>query len=1128
MASWPPPESDWTEGLSEDHLNQLRADAGRIVGELRACGAELLDQLYQQARGELAALDSEIHQILTGSRQHARDEIHQIGFEGDTALARMSNKAVVKVRGVLENLAAWDPLTQQAYLQAQGHYQLPGDYVRALPAVVGSLGGLGSATAQAPFSPFVPSPVAPGLPAPVPVAQPPAPATRTLPPAIDYVEPGEQAPLGPPRGQPPTGYLPPDYGASGLGPLGRLPPDYVEPGERAPFGPPRGLQPPPVAGPPQPPVAGPQPPPQGPQPLPQPPQSTLPPKPVAGPPQPVDPSGFRSRPFTPQPAGSQGQCPPPTVVCPPAVGEPEPEPEDVPEIVGPPEPPEVTPPGDWRVPGRGEVRGCPAWPRNEWSQQFTAHERDPIESLGDEAGGKSPLLGREGSGALPISRAWIDLRSVLAQLGKDVQQGLHDSPEDLLSVRTLYHLAALTNDAPNTLHLSSVATFWRKWKKSKLASPILKKWREQVASLSLASTGTLDHLYAARAYLDALASILTELSSLSDNGDERARTDNWGVTLGVPLSGVHGQDLHWTPNQESAQATTAREISARVTLNVRAIFVPMIEAADVIIRWEQSQIWLSAEQTIEAYLAGELCHTDTEAYLGLNGLRRGTARGLIAGRRTRPGPVDLIHAYRRGLIDKEQFTRKMRGSGFLFRDEVNLAYQLTEQIPPVTDLIRFMVRDVADEAIAKKFGYDSEFEKKFQGQLPSWSKAQGLTEEVMRTYWRAHWRLPGMGQVYEMHHRLRSDHDDPEIRKIAFTKEDVDDVLATDDIPKPFRDRLIAISYRPLTRVDVRRAYRLGRLTGKQYVEAYRDLGYTKEKAEILLRFGKELRYQWLRRRAIIKHYVDGVTTWDEVERHLGRYRVTRQELGDLQREALLRIKARTSAACTRALKRRYLTGELDEGEARLALVQSGTDHSGATQILSGWKCEKDARGRAFNATTVCRLAERGLIGPEEVITRYVRLGYSERDAVLLSQDCARRLEDRRKADAARSDARWQRQQAARKKEREREEARRNRAATKAVRERDRISRAEARRKKRLAKAVLKLSKRTGDVESVVSKHLDETIGYLIQQFGFTEPEAESTVIEVINDTRVKNYSLLSFIAEETAEGLLELESHED
>ena len=71
----------------------------------------------------------------------------------------------------------------------------------------------------------------------------------------------------------------------------------------------------------------------------------------------------------------------------------------------------------------------------------------------------------------------------------------------------------------------------------------------------------------------------------------------------------------------------------------------------------------------------------------------------------------------------------------------------------------------------------------------------------------------------------------------VITEEQLDSLFMATDIMPWWRDKLRAISYHPLTRVDVRRVYRMGIINRDQVFRTYLDLGYDEEKAEWLTRF---------------------------------------------------------------------------------------------------------------------------------------------------------------------------------------------------------------------------------------------------------------------------------------------------
>ena len=106
--------------------------------------------------------------------------------------------------------------------------------------------------------------------------------------------------------------------------------------------------------------------------------------------------------------------------------------------------------------------------------------------------------------------------------------------------------------------------------------------------------------------------------------------------------------------------------------------------------------------------------------------------------------------------------------------------------------------------------------------------------------------------------------------------------MSAQDIIPGWRDALIAISYSPYTRVDIRRMYDVGVLDEQQVFEAYQDIGYDKVKARTLTDFTIELagddeelpdELDGITRSSVIASYKDGIidrTTADEMLRLLG------------------------------------------------------------------------------------------------------------------------------------------------------------------------------------------------------------------------------------------------------------------
>src|SRR3990167_2876051 len=162
-------------------------------------------------------------------------------------------------------------------------------------------------------------------------------------------------------------------------------------------------------------------------------------------------------------------------------------------------------------------------------------------------------------------------------------------------------------------------------------------------------------------------------------------------------------------------------------------------------------------------------------------------------------PIDYISAWRRGLYTDTELAIRLKTMG-MSENTVNDIKNVTSIIPGVQDMIHFAVREAFSDEVIKRFQYDEAFPEDI---LQHTAKI-GLSDDWVKRYWYAHWQLPSPNQAFEMVHRLRAGRADK-----TFTSEDLDILLRTADYPVYFRERLAAISYNPITRVDIRRLYKL-------------------------------------------------------------------------------------------------------------------------------------------------------------------------------------------------------------------------------------------------------------------------------------------------------------------------------
>lgn len=290
------------------------------------------------------------------------------------------------------------------------------------------------------------------------------------------------------------------------------------------------------------------------------------------------------------------------------------------------------------------------------------------------------------------------------------------------------------------------------------------------------------------------------------------------------------------------------------------VLAPVTYAANTALR----PAILDVSTVLTQWHKGELADADARKLLAAHGFKDSFITQLYQASQSRAGAGDLINAFLRGTLTFTAFAFKMRAYGFSdadidllrinaqqlmnFGDLLQAVYrkQLTydqlrvvarkngmtdadittliassKPIPGPTDLVRMAVREAFTDAIAVKYGYDADYPAAFPTNMALW----GFDAQWSKYYWRAKWELPSPGMGYDMLHRGIID---------AATLSELLKVL---DYPQYWRDKLIRLSYNPLTRVDVRRMFKMGVVSRATVLKTYKDLGYDAANAELLTRF---------------------------------------------------------------------------------------------------------------------------------------------------------------------------------------------------------------------------------------------------------------------------------------------------
>lgn len=250
---------------------------------------------------------------------------------------------------------------------------------------------------------------------------------------------------------------------------------------------------------------------------------------------------------------------------------------------------------------------------------------------------------------------------------------------------------------------------------------------------------------------------------------------------------------------------------------------------------------LEPGEAMAAYLANQYDEPQLDTYWAIAGYCEQDLYYAIQAEKAKLVPEQLVEAAYRGLIEPEEYTAGMRQLGYIDQTPIDVTYELFKEIPSVSELVRYMVRDADDIDIVNSLGLDDLFEHKYGKQLQEWAKNQGVTDEQMRYTWRSHWTIPGPQQLFEFWQRLRRDKSfgTPEEQRSKIEK-----ALIHNDILPTWFNSYFAVQYNPMGRIDLRRAYNVGTINEKQLNDGYAAIGYNDETCDRLVEFTRKQKLQ--------------------------------------------------------------------------------------------------------------------------------------------------------------------------------------------------------------------------------------------------------------------------------------------
>ena len=414
------------------------------------------------------------------------------------------------------------------------------------------------------------------------------------------------------------------------------------------------------------------------------------------------------------------------------------------------------------------------------------------------------------------------------------------------------------------------------------------------------------------------------------------------------------------------------------------------------INYNNPQSIPSEAECVNLYLAGEIDEQTMRCLVRANGSYDTWYSKIANSGRTRLSNDQIIQLNRRGILENNTADKLMRENGVTKEFEQNWMYRATEAMPSVSDIVRFMVRDAGDNTVAGKYGTDAALNDKYGPQLKAWAKGQGITDEVMKYYWRSHWEIPSNTALFEMLHRLRPNRTGQGLTGgITVNSTDIKDALVVNDVLPFWAERLMEISYKPLTRTDAQRAYFIDALSENELKDSYLDLGYNDDNADRLVRFTNQLKSKRKQTTGgtekvptILKYYKNWLIGDTEATQRLKNSGLSETAAKDALQIANVQRKNDSQVKCIAGVKSQFKRYIINDIEARRDLTDIGVALENVGPLVNNWRCERASKPKELSAGQVCSAYQNNLINDVEYRRRMGAIGYQEDEAGILLEIC--------------------------------------------------------------------------------------------------------------------------------------------
>ncbi len=326
-------------------------------------------------------------------------------------------------------------------------------------------------------------------------------------------------------------------------------------------------------------------------------------------------------------------------------------------------------------------------------------------------------------------------------------------------------------------------------------------------------------------------------------------------------------------------------------------------------------------------------------------------------------PNDIRELLWRKIITDEQADTELERTG-LSPDRIAFLRESWNIIPSPQDILWMVSKEAFEPDQVAVFGLGDEFPE----DQVHWLEKKGLTRFWQEHYWFAHWDPPSLQMGFEMLHRG------------VLTGDELDALFRVHEIPPFFRPKLKAISYRPLTRVDVRRMYRAGSVTLETVKRTYLDLGYDDANADMLtdwtaVEYAQETRD--LTRSQIERAYADGVIPENEAIALLIQIGFSSDQAQWTTNNVELQEVKRLQDKVVKVIEKQFVNGIITEIQARTSLAEQEVSSARIEVHILDWGLEKELDVKLPSKTDLSKFIKHSLITEAQYLEFMSQLGYA-------------------------------------------------------------------------------------------------------------------------------------------------------